>query len=176
MKLFRKSMSVLLAVILLMTACLPAFNGAAATIIYSEQYNALATFLADEHVRDLNNYEIVNKKSDDVITEGFNTEAGAFSYSHTVYAKDDVENSILKAANRFYYIAESLMSYTYGVGFYSAELLYNEILFKLEDHFDGMKDAGWLDMDNQPIHVMEEDEQAGHSPVQRHHDGVTHRM
>ncbi len=159
MKLFRKSMSVLLAVILLMTACLPAFNGAAATIIYSEQYNALATFLADEHVRDLNNYEIVNKKSDDVITEGFNTEAGAFSYSHTVYAKDDVENSILKAANRFYYIAESLMSYTYGVGFYSAELLYNEILFKLEDHFDGMKDAGWLDMDNQPIHVMEEDEQ-----------------
>ncbi len=159
MKLFRKSMSVFLAVILLMTACLPAFNGAAATIIYSEQYNALTAFLADEHVRDLNNYEIVNKKSDDVITEGFNTEAGAFSYSHTVYAKDDVENSILKAANRFYYIAESLMSYTYGVGFYSAELLYNEILFKLEDHFDGMKDAGWLDMDNQPIHVMEEDEQ-----------------
>ncbi len=158
MKLFRKSMSVLLAVVLLMTACLPAFNGAAAAVIYSEQYNALATFLADEHVRNLNNYEIVNKKSDDVVTEGFNTEAGAFAYSHTVYAKDNVENAILKAANRFYYIAESLMSYNYGVGFYTAELLYKEVLFNLEEYFVGMKDAGWLDMDNQPIHVMEEDE------------------
>ncbi|MBE6812518.1 MAG: hypothetical protein E7523_06515 [Ruminococcaceae bacterium] len=159
MKLFQKSMSVLLAVVLLMTACLPAFNGAAAAVVYSEQYKALATFLADDHVRNLNNYEIVNKKSDDIITEGFNTEAGAFVYSHTVYAKDNVENSILKAANRFYYIAESLMSYTYGVGVYTAELLYNEVLFNLESYFADMKDAGWLDMDNQPIHVMEEDAQ-----------------
>ncbi len=152
-------MSVFLAVILLMTACLPAFNGAAATVIYSEQYKALATLLADDHVRNLNNYEIVNKKSDDVVTEGFNTDAGAFAYSHTVYAKDNVENSILKAANRFYYIAESLMSYSYGVGLYTAELLYGEVLFNLEDYFADMKDSGWLTMDNQPIHIMEEDEQ-----------------
>ncbi len=154
MKLFRKSMSVLLAVLMLMTACMPAFYGAAATIVYSEQYQALATLLANEHVRDLTNYEIENKKSDDIITEGFHTESGAFSYSHTVYAKDDVDNSILKAANRFYYIAESIMSYSYGVGVYSAELLYNQVLANVEDYFDDIKDSGWFDMNNQPANPL----------------------
>ncbi len=144
-------MSVFLAVLMLLTACLPAFHGSAAVIVYSEQYNALATLLANEHVRDLNNYEIENKKSEDIVTEGFNTDAGAFAYSHTVYAKDDVENSILKAANRFYYIAESVMSYTHGVGIYSAELLYAEIQNNLKPYFDKIKDSGWLDMNNQPV-------------------------
>ena len=71
MKLLKKSMSVFLAVLMLLTACLPALHGAAATIVYSEQYRALATLLANDHVRDLNNYEIVHKKSEDIVTEGF---------------------------------------------------------------------------------------------------------
>ncbi len=154
MKLLKKSMSVFLAVLMLLTACLPALHGAAATIVYSEQYRALATLLANNHVRDLNNYEIVHKKSEDIVTEGFNTDAGAFSYSHIVYAKDDVENSILKAANRFYYIAESIMSYTHGVGIYSAELLYAEVLSNLRSYFDTVKEEGWLDMDNQPANPV----------------------
>ncbi len=150
MKLFRKSMSVFLAVLLLVTACIPALHGAAAVIVYSEQYAALATLLANEHVRNLENYEIENKKSDDIVTEGFNTDAGAFSYKHTVYAKDDVENSILKAANRFYYIAESIMSYDCGIGIDTADKLYKEVLANVKEYFDTVKESGWLDMDNQP--------------------------
>lgn len=150
MKHLRKSLSVLMAVVLLMSACLPALHGAAATIVYSEQYAALATLLANDHVRNLENYEIENKKSDDIVTEGFHSDAGAFAYKHTVYAKDNVDNAILKAANRFYYIAESVMSYRYGVGIYSAEKLYQEVLTNVKDYFDDIKQAGWFDMDNQP--------------------------
>ncbi|MBR3954870.1 MAG: hypothetical protein IKJ63_05315 [Clostridia bacterium] len=138
MKLFQKSLSVLLTAVLLLTACLPAFSGAAAVVAYEEQYKALATLLADEHVRDLNHYEVESQVVDDVITEGFNTEAGAFTYYHTVYAEDNAQSAILKAANRFYYIAESLMSYTYGNGIYTAELLYKEVLGNLESCFADM--------------------------------------
>lgn len=147
-------MSVFLAVLMLMTACIPAFHGAAAVVVYSEQYGALATLLANEHVRNLENYEIEHKKSEDIVTEGFHTDAGAFAYSHTVYAKDDVENSILKAANRFYYIAESVMSYNYGVGIYTADLLYKEVLSNVKSYFDTVKESGWFDMNNQPANPL----------------------
>ncbi len=131
---FKKILSVFLAVLMIFSISSLGLTGVAAEIDYDAQYRALANALQNEHVRELTNYTISSTTLDNG-TEGFDTEARAFAYDHRVYAKDNAAGDILKASNRFYYIAESIMSYTYGVGCYDADTLVSYVLEKIKPYF-----------------------------------------
>ena len=130
----KKILSVFLAAVMLYTAMSVGLTGVAAEIDYNAQYRMLAEALKNEHVRELTNYTVTNKTLDNG-TEGFDQEARGFAYDHAVVAKDNTTSDILVASNRFYYIAESLMSYKYGVGCYDASTLVSYVLEKLEPYF-----------------------------------------
>lgn len=130
----KKILSVFLAAVMLYTAMSVGLTGVAAEIDYNAQYRMLADALKNEHVRELTNYTVTNKTLDNG-TEGFDQEARGFAYDHEVVAKDNTTSDILVASNRFYYIAESLMSYKYGVGCYDASTLVSYVLEKLEPYF-----------------------------------------
>ena len=95
----------------------------------------LADALKKEHVRDLTNYTATNEKLVNE-SEGFDREAHGFAYDHKVVARDNEEGEILIASNRFYYIAEGLMSDIYGVGCYDVSTLLSYISDKLGNYFD----------------------------------------
>ena len=130
----KKILSVFLAAVLFITAFSIGFTGAAAEIDYDAQYRLLANALKNEHVRELTNYTVTSTTLDNG-TEGFDQEARGFAYDHKVVAKDNTNSDILKASNRFYYIAESLMSYKYGVGCYDADTLVSYVLEKIKPYF-----------------------------------------
>lgn len=131
---FKKVLSVFLATLMLFSVMSLGFTGMAAEIDYNAQYEMLADALRNEHVRDLTNYTSTNEKIDDE-TEGFNQEARGFAYDHKVVARDNDEGHILRASNRFYYIAEGLMSYRYGVGCYDVSTLLSYMTEKLRPLF-----------------------------------------
>jgi len=131
----KKSLSVILAVIMMLTACSVGFMGMAAEIDYNLQYSALAQALKNNHVRSLTNYKIVNSTLDNG-AEGFSTEANGFAYEHRVTAADDVDGSILRAANIFYYVAENLISTQYGIGYYNPSLLLAHVTEKINPYFE----------------------------------------
>ncbi len=132
---FKKVLSVFLATLMLFSVMSLGFTGMAAEIDYDAQYEMLADALRNEHVRDLTNYTSTNEKLNDDETEGFNQEARGFAYDHKVVARDNDEGDILKASNRFYYIAEGLMSYRYGVGCYDVSTLLSYMTEKLRPLF-----------------------------------------
>ena len=131
----KKALSVLLATLMLMSVFSIGFTGMAADINYSAQYEMLAQALKNDYVRNLTNYSIVNNTLDNG-QQGFDTDANGFAYDHRVIAADNKSGDILKAANRFYYIAESLMSTTHGVGFYDASKLVSHISESLKPYFE----------------------------------------
>ena len=131
----KKALSVLLATLMLMSVFSIGFTGMAADINYSAQYEMLAQALKNDYVRNLTNYSIVNNTLDNG-QQGFDTDANGFAYDHRVVAADNKSGDILKAANRFYYIAESLMSTTHGVGFYDASKLVSHISESLKPYFE----------------------------------------
>ncbi len=130
----KKILSVFLAAVMLYTAMSVGLTGVAAEIDYNAQYRMLAEALKNEHVRELTNYTVTNNTLDNG-TEGFDQEARGFAYDHKVVANDNTTSDILVASNRFYYIAESLMSYKYGVGCYDASTLVSYVLEKLKPYF-----------------------------------------
>lgn len=132
----KKSLSVFLAFVMLISIFSLGLTGIAASINYATQYNNLADALKNEHVRDLTNYTIENKTPEQA-GESFNSEANGFIYDHRVIAADNAAGDILKAANIFYFIAESFMSTTYNVGKYNATLVIEEIAKNLKDRFTG---------------------------------------
>ncbi len=127
---FKKVLSVFLAVLMLFSVTSLGVTGVAAEIDYDAQYRMLAAALKNEHVRDLTNYTVTNEKLDDE-TEGFNQTARGFAYDHKVVARDNDEGDILVASNRFFFIAEGLMSYRYGTGCYDASTLISYVSEKL---------------------------------------------
>lgn len=131
---FKKVLSVFLAAVMLFTVMSLGFTGAAAEIDYTAQYRLLAEALQNEHVRELTNYTVTNTTLDNE-TGGFDQEARGFAYDHRVVAKDNAAGDILKASNRFYYLAESLMSYKYGTGCYDASTLISYISDKIKPYF-----------------------------------------
>lgn len=136
---FKKSLSVFLAFVMLISVFSLGLTGIAASIDYNTQYDDLAAALKNEHVRDLTNYTIENKALEATsgnVIKGFNTEAKGFVYDHRVIAADNAAGDILKAANIFYFIAESLMSTTYNEGKYNATLLIEEIAKNLKTKFN----------------------------------------
>ncbi len=147
---FKKIMSVVLATLMLLTVFSLGFTGMAAEVSLSAQYEMLANDLKKEHVRTLTNYTIENETLDNG-AEGFDTEANGFAYEHRVIAADNKAGDILKAANRFYYIAEKIMSTTYGKGLYDANLLVNEVSSKLEPYFENTSgDRSFIDFYGDP--------------------------
>ncbi|MBR3767395.1 MAG: hypothetical protein IKL10_04035 [Clostridia bacterium] len=131
----KKVLSVFLAVVMLFSAASVGLTAVAAEINYDAQYRLLALALKKEHVRDLTNYTVTSDKIDNG-AKGYVAEVKGFSYDHRVTAADNTDGDILNASNRFYYIAETLMSYTYGVGCYDAKTLIEQIAGKIKPHFD----------------------------------------
>lgn len=133
----KKVLSVFLAFVMLVCVSSTGLVGLAAGVNYEAQYSALADALKNEYVRELANYTVQSSTLDDV-NEGFNSEANGFAYEHRVIAADNTAGDILRAANIFYYIAEGLISTTYGIGCYDASLLVAQISDKLKkDWFSG---------------------------------------
>ena len=110
--------------------------GIAEDVDLNGQYSLLAKALKNAYVADLANYTISNKTFDDG-KDGFDAEANGFAYEHRVTAEDNPAGDILKAANRFYYIAEQLMSTEYGRGLYDASMLVSTIAARLKTYFVG---------------------------------------
>lgn len=137
----KKLLCVLMATVMLLGAFSVGFTGAAAEIDYDAQYRLLSQSLQNEHVRELTNYTVTNTTLDNG-TEGFDQEARGFAYDHRVVARDNAAGDILKASNRFYYIAESLMSYKYGTGCYDASTLVNYISEKIKPYFASTAGSG----------------------------------
>ena len=132
--LFKKALSVFLAAVMLFSVMSIGITGAAAEIDYETQYKMLANALKNEHVRELTNYKVVNEALDNT-TYGFDQEAKGFAYDHVVFAQDNQKSDILKASNRFFYIAEALMSFQYGVGCYDANTLMSYVTDKIRPYF-----------------------------------------
>lgn len=141
---FKKSLSVFLACVMLLCTFSLGLTGIAASIDYNTQYNDLADALKNDYVRDLTNYTLQNLTKNDK-EKSFNKDANGFVYEHRVIAKDNAAGSILKAANIFYYIAESLMSTTYGEGKYNAELLIAEVSRNLKTRFNPADDSKYYE-------------------------------
>lgn len=137
----KKLLCVLMATVMLLGAFSVGFTGAAAEIDYDAQYRLLSQSLQNEHVRELTNYTVTNTTLDNG-TEGFDQEARGFAYDHRVVARDNAAGDILKASNRFYYIAESLMSYKYGTGCYDASTLVKYISEKIKPYFASTAGSG----------------------------------
>ncbi len=163
MKISKKIICVLLSAIMIATSVsVGIFAGAAETDL-DKQYGALAEYLADDWVKTKDHYEVSHKKAKSSLqdvqqyvdgepvygtdgepvyepmeTNGFNSDAHSFIYVHTVTAIDNEDKSILKAANRFYSIFETIKSTEYGDGLYSPDLLYNEVIDRLDEKFEGM--------------------------------------
>ncbi len=131
---FKKALSVFLAALMLFSIMSLGLNAAAAEIDYNTQYGLLADALKNEHVRELTNYKVVNETLKNE-TAGFDPVAKGFAYDHTVFAQDNQKSDILRASNRFFYIAEALMSFQYGVGCYDAGTLISYITEKLKPYF-----------------------------------------
>lgn len=155
----KKIISVFLAALMLFGVFSIGFTGVAAEIDYDAQYRWLAEALKNEHVRELTNYTISNTTLDNGM-EGFDQEAKGFAYDHRVTAKDNAAGDILKAANRFYYIAESIMSYKYGTGCYDASVLVKYISEKIKPYFsstDGTGEAIYEDFYGNRYYPTEEE-------------------
>lgn len=140
----KKSLSVFLACVMLISIFSMGLTGIAASVDLNTQYDNLAAALKKDHVRDLTNYTIENKALQNA-TKGFNTEANGFAYEHRVVAADNADGDILKAANIFYFIAENIMSTEYGSGLYSPELLVNEVTAKLKARFNPAGDEKYYE-------------------------------
>ena len=154
----KKTLSVFLAAVMLCCVFTTGFYGFAAEVDYNTQYNALATALKNEHVRDLTNYTIENTTLENG-AEGFDSEANGFAYEHRVTALDNSAGDILKAANRFYYIAESLISTKYGTGLYEPNLLIKHIAANLKPYFvqDAESDVIYEDFYGERYYPTEEE-------------------
>ncbi len=128
---FKKTLSVFLAVIMMLSVCSVGFMGIAAVTVTSTMYNELSAALENTYVADLANYTTVNTKADDDY-EGFVSEVNAYAFEHRIVAADNDEGAIKNAAQKFYAVADVLMSKTYNKGCYNAELLIEEIMANID--------------------------------------------
>lgn len=130
----KKALSVILASLMLLSVFSIGFTGMAADVSMNEQYGLLADALKNDYVRTLTNYTVVNNTLENG-AEGFDADANGFAYEHRVVAADNKAGDILKAANRFYFISEQLISTEYGKGCYDAAKLVKRVSAALEPYF-----------------------------------------
>ena len=141
---FKKIISVLMAAVMLMGVMSAGIIGAAAGFDANTQYTALAAALKNPYVADLTNYTISNKALNNG-ADGFDGTAGGFAYEHRITARDNSAGDILKAANRFYYILEEIMSTEYGTGLYEPSMIHTAVTARLRPFFEGSTDAFYVD-------------------------------
>ena len=141
---FKKTISVIMAVVMLLGVLSSGMIGIAAEFNANEQYASLAAALKNDYVGDLTNYNLSNAKLENE-TEGFNADANGFAYEHKVTAKDNAAGDILKAANRFYYILENILSTEYGVGLYDPGMIHSTVTARLKSYFLGSEEAYYED-------------------------------
>lgn len=131
----KKALSIVLASLMLLSVFSVGLTGMAAEVNMDSQYEMLAKALKNDYVRTLTNYTVVNNTLENG-KDGFDSDANGFAYEHRVVAADNKAGDILKAANRFYFIAEKLMSTTYGSGYYDASRLVKHISAALQPYFE----------------------------------------
>ena len=108
------------------------------------QYTVLADALKNPYVGDLTNYSLTNNALKNG-ADGFVAEANSFAYEHRVTAKDNSAGDILKAANRFYYILEEIMSTEYGKGLYEPSMIHSAVTARLKPFFEGASEPFYVD-------------------------------
>ena len=153
---FKKLFSIIMAVVMLLGVLSTGFVGIAADVDLNAQYAGLAAALKNEYVADLSNYTISNSTLNNG-AEGFDTEANGFAYEHRVTARDNSNGDILKAANRFYYLAENLISTEYGTGLYAPDMLVSTISAKLRESFQGGTEPYYEDFYGKRYYPTEEE-------------------
>ncbi|MBQ6117778.1 MAG: hypothetical protein IJK98_00970, partial [Clostridia bacterium] len=153
---FKKILSVVMAAVMLMGVMSAGVIGFAADADLTAQYVNLATALKNEYVADLSHYTISNNTLNNG-ADGFDTDANGFAYEHRVTAMDNSSGDILKAANRFYYLAESLMSTEYGTGLYDAEMLVTAVASRLKEYFVGSTETYYEDFYGKRYYPTEEE-------------------
>lgn len=127
---FKKTLSLILAVVMMLGVFSVGFTGIAAVAVTEAMYSELSAALENSYVADLANYTTVNTKADDDY-EGFVSEVNAYAFVHKIVAADNSEGVIADAAEKFYAVADILMSKTYGKGCYNTELLLAEVMENL---------------------------------------------
>ena len=153
---FKKTISVIMAVVMLLGVLSSGIIGVAADFESNQQFNLLAQALKNEYVADLTNYTISNAKLGND-AEGFDAGANGFAYEHRVIAKDNANGDILKAANRFYYILENIMSTQYGVGLYEPSMIHSTVTARLKTFFEGATETYYEDFYGKRYYPTEEE-------------------
>ena len=133
-----------MAAVMLLCVMSAGMIGAAAEFDANTQYTALANALKNDYVADLTNYTLSNTALNNG-AEGFVTEANGFAYEHRITAKDNSAGDILRAANRFYYILENIMSTEYGAGLYEPSMIHTAVTAKLKPYFEGSSEPFYVD-------------------------------
>ena len=152
----KKIISVVLTAVMMFGVLSSGIVGVATDIDLEAKYVNLAAALKNEYVADLTNYTISNSTLNNG-KEGFDTDANGFAYEHRVTAKDNKDSDILRAANRFYYLAESLISTEYGVGLYDPALLFTSVTAHLHKYFEGSTEPYYEDFYGKRYYPTEEE-------------------
>ena len=145
-----------MAAVMLMGVTSTGLIGFAADADLTAQYVNLASALKNEYVADLSNYTISNHTLNNG-ADGFDTDANGFAYEHRVTAQDNSAGDILKAANRFYYLAETLISTEYGTGLYDPEMLVTAVAARLKEYFLGSTETYYEDFYGKRYYPTEEE-------------------
>ncbi len=147
MKILKKTLSVFLAVLMMASALSVSLVAFAADSETNALYRSLAySFFSyktestgsstnyvvntDENgypikslVGDLEQYSVSNESGDYEYEDDDQNPIRAFSYTHTVTAKDDSQNHIREAANAYLGIVDKIMSTEYGTGNYTIPMI-----------------------------------------------------
>lgn len=151
MKILKKTLCVILSVIMLCSALSVSFTAFAAEDKMNEAYRELAysffkytiksvgftsSFVVntDENgfplttiLGDMDHYDLSNASSDYVYADADENPIRSISYDHKVTAKDDSAGTIREAFITYLEIVDNIISYEYGVGFYTLPMVAEEI-------------------------------------------------
>lgn len=146
MKIFKKTLSVFLAMLMMISALSVGLYGYAEDLELNTIYRALAldfftcsqegrrTIIRDDNgypvlsnVGKTENYQEKNESDEYKYADSNNKPIRAIAYEHTVTAKDDTKHKIRDALTNYLAIANQIMSTEYGVGLYTMPMLIDEI-------------------------------------------------
>lgn len=125
----KKTLSIFLSIIMLITSLSVGLYGYAAELEEDQLYDELAARLQNNYVANRANYSVEHIR--DASFEGWVEELNLYKTLHIVHAKDNKDGSIYFAAQKFYEVFEHEVSYVYGEGSYDSQLLLDIVMSKL---------------------------------------------